>query len=118
MDCVYRDLQERIKFFVSKGFDEKKIITDVGIGFGKTLDDNFELVKRIKEFSGLGGLTLAGISRKTFLWKTLNLNPQDTDSVSSALNLYLFMQGVNILRVHNVKLTREILTIAEKMRQA
>ena len=117
-DCVYRDLQERIKFFVSKGFDEKKIITDVGIGFGKTLDDNFELVKRIKEFSGLGGLTLAGISRKTFLWKTLNLNPQDTDSVSSALNLYLFMQGVNILRVHNVKLTREILTIAEKMRQA
>jgi dihydropteroate synthase len=117
-DCVYRDLQERIKFFVSKGFDEKKIITDVGICFGKTLDDNFELVKRIKEFSGLGGLTLAGISRKTFLWKTLNLNPQDTDSVSSALNLYLFMQGVNILRVHNVKLTREILTIAEKMRQA
>lgn len=111
-DEIYKDLKARIEFAVSKGIKKKNIILDVGIGFGKTRKDNFELIKRIQEFYGLGCPVMLGVSRKSLL----NMADEDNsvkDIFTVALNTLAIEQNVEYLRVHNVKLHRKLLNMLE-----
>lgn len=107
---VYFSLKQKIDKLVLSGFDKKNIILDVGIGFGKSKNSNFELLKRIDEFTTLGIPILLGISRKSFIRNEFNIDCSDAD-VPTALYSSL-LSNVNIHRVHNVKLTKKYLDYA------
>lgn len=86
----------------------KDIIIDPGFGFGKTLDQNYELLNNSDVFQFHDCPILMGVSRKSMIYKNLDLLPNDILPASSALNLYCLMQGANILRVHDVAATKQV----------
>jgi dihydropteroate synthase len=79
------------------------IFIDPGIGFGKTVDQNFEIINRVGDFKSLGFPLVIGNSRKSFIGKTLNLELQDRDSASAFVDAYSINNGAKIIRTHNVK---------------
>lgn len=117
-DCMqnhtdYADVVEEIfNYFYKKidlltflGIDKTNIILDPGIGFGKTVQQNFEIINRLEEFTTLGCPILVGHSRKTFLQETINSHDNDQlDEGTAILTAKLIEKKVNIIRVHNVKL--------------
>lgn len=97
-----------IKFFSGKinelhKLQVKDIILDVGFGFGKTIEHNFQLLKDLEYFQNLTVPILAGLSRKSMLYKTLKITPQEALNATSSANTIALMNGANILRVHDVK---------------
>jgi len=103
---IFLDLYKKCEKAKSKGIEN--IIIDVGIGFGKTREHNFELIRRIDEFKGLGYPVMLGISRKSFL----NLdNNEDRDIYTTALNALAIERKVNFLRVHNVKMHKTLIDL-------
>lgn len=107
MDEIFLDLRGKIEFAHSKGISKEKIIIDPGIGFGKTRADNFEILKRAEELQSLGCPVLLGLSRKSML------NMQDADNFTKdvftvALNTLALERKVDIIRVHNVKLHKQL----------
>ena len=80
-----------------------KIIIDPGIGFGKRIQDNFELIKNLSEFKELNYPILIGLSRKSFLGKTLNLDINERDTSSAILEGIAIKNGARLIRTHNVK---------------
>ena len=110
---VYISLKNKIDKLLNLNFDRKNIIIDVGIGFGKSAEINFELLKRMEEFESLGCPILLGISRKSFIRNTFNCNFDDSDNVTA---LYSSMvKGVNIHRVHNPALTKKYIDYSSKL---
>ena len=110
MDEIYLDLKKRIDFAVSRGVNTENIIVDPGIGFGKTREDNFEILRRIEELQGLGSPVMLGISRKSLL----NMPDKDNmtkDIFTVALNTLAVARKVDYIRVHNVKLHKALLTL-------
>ena len=103
---VYLSLKNKIEYAKSLGI--KNIIADIGIGFGKSKEHNFELLNRIEEFFSLNCPVMVGISRKSLLGVTNNDNDLK-DSLSLALSYPLIQKGVDFLRVHNVKLHNSLL---------
>ena len=108
MDEIYRDLKQKTDYAISCGIQKDNIIIDPGIGFGKTCEDNFEIIKRIQELYGIGCPVLLGVSRKSLL------NMQDEDNFTKdiftvALNTLALEKKVDIIRVHNVRLHRQLL---------
>jgi dihydropteroate synthase len=93
----------------------KDIILDPGFGFGKTSKHNFEILARLNEFHIAGLPLLAGLSRKSMIWRTLNITPDDALNGTSALNMTALMKGASILRVHDVKEAKEVITLFEKI---
>jgi dihydropteroate synthase len=81
----------------------KDIIIDPGFGFGKTIAHNFELLRRLNDFSIAGLPLMAGLSRKSMIWKTLESRPEDAMNGTTVLNTVALMNGADILRVHDVK---------------
>ncbi len=82
----------------------KDIILDPGFGFGKTIAHNYTLLKNMSVFSRVTGLpTLAGISRKSMIYKHLNIDPSEALNGTTALHMVALQQGASILRVHDVK---------------
>lgn len=103
-DEVYEYLEKKIDVLCDLGIEKRNLIVDPGIGFGKNTEQNYELIKKIKEFKSLGCALLAGHSRKTFLQKTLNTKENEIlDIGTNAVSAFLIKEKVNILRVHNVK---------------
>lgn len=97
VDNVYRDLvcvKEKIN---------TPVIFDIGIGFGKNIEQNYELLKRINEFKSLNTPLLVGHSRKSFLTKVFELSKDELDEATTLVSARLISEGVNILRIHNVK---------------
>jgi len=82
----------------------EKLFLDPGIGFGKSVQDNFKLLKRLEDFKSLSFPLLIGLSRKSFIGKSLNLEMDERDEASNALNLLAIDKGARIIRTHNVKL--------------
>ena len=108
IDEIFTDLHEKIKFALENGVSRENIIVDPGIGFGKTREHNFEIIKRIEEFHTLECPILLGISRKSLL----NMPEADNftkDIFTLALNALAIERKVDIIRVHNVKLHRQLL---------
>jgi dihydropteroate synthase len=81
----------------------KDIIIDPGFGFGKKTEHSFEILRRLKEFSIVGLPIMAGLSRKSMIWRTLNITPDESLNGTTFLNAVALMNGANILRVHDVK---------------
>ena len=102
IDETIKNLIEKIEFTKSLGIEEKKIILDVGLGFNKTVKQNFELIKCAKDICSLGFLTLYGVSRKSFVQKITGKSALETEFANTSLATYLALQGVNFIRVHNV----------------
>ena len=78
-----------------------KIIIDPGIGFGKRVEDNLDLIERLEDFKSLGFPILIGLSRKSFIGNILNLSIEERDDITNALNSLALSRGARIIRTHN-----------------
>lgn len=107
---VYFSLNKKINLLLEKGMTRENIIADVGIGFGKSKEANFELLKRLEEFTSLGVDLLLGISRKSFIRNEFNIDCNEADIPTALYSSML--PFVAIHRVHNVKLTKQYLSYA------
>ena len=92
----------------------KDVIIDPGFGFGKTSQHNFELLKNLSIFKMLDKPILLGISRKSTIYKTLNITPGEALNGTTVLNTVGLLNGANILRVHDVKEARETVLLLEE----
>ncbi len=102
----------------SAGIKTEKIILDPGIGFGKTLDHNFTIIQKLNEFCELGYPVLIGPSRKAFIGSMLGLPSHDRIEGTSAAVSAGILNGARIVRVHDVKEMKRVVTITEKIRTA
>ncbi len=91
----------------------KDIIIDPGFGFGKTAGHNFEILNRLGDFSISGLPLLAGMSRKSMIWKTLGISPEEALNGTTVLNTIALMKGADILRVHDVKEAVQVVRLME-----
>ena len=108
MDEIYLSLKKKRDLAIQKGIMPERIILDAGIGFGKTLENNFEILKRINELKTLNSPIMLGISRKSLL-QIPDKNNELKDIYTLALNTLAIEHGVEYVRVHNVKLHRDLL---------
>lgn len=110
---VYEDVTEEIYSFfytqvnsaIEAGIEKDRIIIDPGIGFGKTVEDNYAILRNIEEFKSLNMPIMIGASRKSFIGKVLDLLPEERLEGSLAVASYCAVKGVDILRVHDVRET-------------
>ena len=108
-DPTYENVtMEVLDFFIRKIDDCKQagindVIVDPGFGFGKTFTHNFQLLKNLKAFKMLDRPILAGLSRKSTIYKTLGITPEEALNGTTVLNTLALQNGANILRVHDVK---------------
>ncbi len=108
--------QDVLDFFIKK-IDEcrkagiKDIIIDPGFGFGKTIEHNYTLLKNLATFKMLDCPILAGLSRKSVIYKTLNTTPNEALNGTTALNTLALNNGATILRVHDVKEAKEAIDL-------
>jgi dihydropteroate synthase len=102
----------------SKGVAKDRIIIDPGIGFAKSVDDNFRIIKHIPELIKLGYPVLIGASRKSFIGKTLDLPADDRLEGSLAAAVSAMIHGAAILRVHDVLSTVRAIAIAARIEEA
>jgi len=101
---IYDFFEEKIKFLRTKGVKHNNIIIDPGIGFGKNLKHNMNLIRDISIFHTLGFPVLVGVSKKRFIKELSGINDtKNRVGGTVASSLYLIMQGVQILRIHDVK---------------
>jgi dihydropteroate synthase len=97
---IYEFLQVQSQKAKDAGVD--KIIIDPGIGFGKRVEDNLEILRGLNEFRNLGYPILVGLSRKSFLGKILGLEVNERDTITSVAETISIMNGAEIIRTHNV----------------
>jgi dihydropteroate synthase len=108
-------LEERLRFAIAAGVDEERIALDPGIGFGKTLQHNFELVRRLDVLVSLGRPVVVGFSRKRSLGRLLGDPEATTGSLAAsvAAAVAAYARGATILRVHDVREHVEALAVAQ-----
>jgi dihydropteroate synthase len=108
-------LEGRLRFAVHAGIAEERICLDPGIGFGKTVEQNFELVQRLDEIAALGRPVLVGFSRKSSLGRVLGDPAATTGPLSASLAAAVtaYERGATILRAHDVRETVEALAVAQ-----
>lgn len=112
---VERFFSQRIDTAKRYGLDEKDIILDVGIGFGKTLEHNLELLLNLNHFQKFGCELLIGASRKSMINKIYKSEPKDRLSGTLALHLKAWENGASIIRVHDVYEHAQALSVCQKM---
>jgi len=113
-------IKDIIFYFSQKVFELRKLgvndlILDPGFGFSKTLDQNYELLDKLDLFSGMELPLLAGLSRKSMLYKLLDTDPARALNATTAANTISLMKGASILRVHDVREAVEAVKIFQKM---
>ncbi len=101
-----------------RGAGVRDIIIDPGFGFGKTIKHNFDMLKRLGDFSIAGLPLMAGISRKSMIWKTLSVSPGEALNGTSVLHAVALLRGVDILRVHDVKEAVQAVRLIEMLKRA
>lgn len=106
---------ERVNLALKAGIQKNQIIVDPGIGFGKRLEDNYEILHRLNELVSLDYPVLVGPSRKSFVGKVLNLPPPERIWGTAAAVAIAVNNGANIIRVHDVKEMIQVVRIAEKI---
>jgi dihydropteroate synthase len=112
-DIIYY-FSEKINALRSLGVND--LLIDVGFGFSKTLDQNYELLQKLNLFKVLELPILTGISRKSMLYKYLKTNPTEVLNATTVANTTALQQGTKILRVHDVKQAVETIKIVEKLK--
>ena len=115
VDEICDFLTNQVNFAINKGVSSDKIIVDPGIGFGKTLNDNYEIIAKLNQICDLGYPVLVGPSRKSFIGATLDepVEKRLEGSITAAAMCY--HSGAKILRVHDVKETKKSLSIVKKI---
>lgn len=109
---VFRSLGERVELLHEMGVAD--VIIDPGFGFGKTLEQNYEMMARLGEFRLLECPILVGISRKSMIYRLLDSTPEQSLNGTTALNTIALMNGADILRVHDVKEAVEAVNIYQQ----
>ena len=115
----YDDIVQEISSYFSekinqlKAFGAKDIVLDLGFGFAKNIEQNYFLLNHLAEFRMFGFPVLAGLSRKSMIWKALAIQPEDALNGTSILNTIALQNGASILRVHDVKEAKECVKIFE-----
>ncbi len=100
---IKRELESSVSVALKAGVTRENIIIDPGIGFGKTVEQNLELIFRLRELKSLGFPILAGPSRKSFIGYTLNLPPEERLEGTLAASVLSIERGADVIRVHDVK---------------
>src|SRR4051794_4328282 len=105
-------LEERLEFAVAEGVPEERVWLDPGIGFGKTVEHNLELLRRLDEIVAIGRPVVIGTSRKGFLGKITGREPADRVPGTIATNVIAWERGASIFRVHDVAQVADALKVA------
>ena len=114
---IYDFFEEKIKFLRTKGVKHNNIIIDPGIGFGKNLKHNMNLIRDISILHTLGFPVLVGVSKKRFIKELSGINDTKNRAGGTvASSLYLIMQGVQILRVHDVKELMQAIKVFKELK--
>lgn len=120
---VYDNVVNDVFYYLSQrlqalnALNVSDVLIDVGFGFGKTIDQNYDLLRNLQTFKLLDCPLVLALSRKTMFWKLLNTSPEEALYATLAAESYALLQGVNILRVHDVKATKDIIKIIEKIKE-
>lgn len=118
----YHDLTQDIIYYFSEKINQLRslgvndLILDVGFGFSKTLDQNYELLHNLNLFTNLNLPILSGLSRKSMLYNYLNITNKEALNATTVVNTIALQQGSNILRVHDVKEAVETIQILNKVK--
>lgn len=110
---VYDFLKSQSEKAIKNGVD--KIIIDPGIGFGKKIDDNFTLINKLNEFQSIGYPIMVGLSRKSFIGKTLNLEIDERDVATVLLEMVSVLNSARIIRTHNVNYCNQMVKLVNKI---
>jgi dihydropteroate synthase len=105
-------LEERLGFAVAHGIPEERVWLDPGIGFGKTLEHNLALLRRLDEIVAVGRPVIVGVSRKRFIGSLMARAEADRVAGGIAANVLAFQRGAHMFRVHDVAETRDALAVA------
>lgn len=120
-DDVVEDIlfffRERINWLTANNIDPKRIVVDPGIGFGKTVEHNLTILKNVSRFRETGCPVLIGHSRKAFIGRILDLEVDRRDCATAMLSLYCALGRADILRVHDVELTRQARGLAAALQR-
>jgi dihydropteroate synthase len=109
---IMEALQSKINRFHHLGI--RDLIIDPGFGFAKTVDQNFLLLNRLESLRLLGKPVMVGLSRKSMIWRTLKITPEEALNGTASLHTIALLKGASILRVHDVKEAAEIVALVEK----
>jgi dihydropteroate synthase len=114
---IFNFLSKQLDFALDNGINKESIIIDPGIGFGKTVEDNLLIIKRLFEFKSLNVPLLMALSNKSFLAKVLGTEDFSERQLATAIaNMVSVMNGADIIRVHNVKETVNALKVVNSIR--
>jgi dihydropteroate synthase len=108
---VFKFLETRIEACEKAGIVRDRIVADPGFGFGKTVEHNLAILRNLRRFEALGVPVLAGLSRKSTLGRITGRPAQERLAGSLAMALLALQGGATILRVHDVKETRDVLEV-------
>ena len=117
----YADIMQEMIMYFSEKLDKlyylgvKDVIIDPGFGFAKTLEQNYTIMKHLKDFSVFKEPLLVGISRKSMIYNLLNSDTQKALNGTTVLNTYALMNGAKFIRVHDVKEAVETIKIIEQL---
>lgn len=118
IDDMKRDLSESIDIALNAGVSQENIILDPGIGFAKTMDDNFTVMNKLDAFSDLGFPILLATSRKRFIGTVLDVPPEERDIGTGATTCLGISKGVHMVRVHDVKTNVQLAKMMDRMLRA
>jgi len=117
----YDDIVQEVIYYFSKKINELRtlnindIIIDVGFGFGKTRNQNYELLKNLSLFTNFEVPILTGVSRKSMLYKLIETTPEEALNATTVANTIAILNGANLLRVHDVKEAIEAIKIVNEL---
>ncbi|TME04390.1 MAG: dihydropteroate synthase [Chloroflexi bacterium] len=115
MEEIKRVLREATRKAIDAGVSRERILVDPGIGFGKTADQNWEVMHRLEELKELGQPILIGTSRKSFIGKLLDLPVTDRLEGTAATVAAAIMSGVDAVRVHDVLVMKRVVQVADRI---
>jgi len=119
----YEDVSKEVRSFLAEKMIQlqqagiKDIIIDPGFGFAKTISHNLTLLRELQSFQSLGSPVMLGISRKSTIYKTLDISPEEALNGTTVLNTIGLINGANILRVHDVKEAKETIKLVQAYRK-
>lgn len=111
---VAAELGERLQVIKNAGIEPKRVAIDPGFGFAKTTEQNYELLAGLDKLKNLGFPLLVGVSRKSMIYKTLGITPEESLSATQAIHWEALRQGATLLRVHDVREAVETIKLFEK----
>ena len=100
---VAEELRHKAEYLIARGIASDRLILDPGFGFAKSVEQNFRLLSHLDRICALGFPVLVGVSRKSMIYKTLDITPEESLAGTTALNWEALRQGATILRVHDVR---------------